>query len=46
MLSFCFEGKFIDPGMLGEVQFDMLIDVDCVRRRCEEDRKLHTEERE
>lgn len=55
VLSFCFQDKFIEPGVLGKVQFDapdyynlgeMLIDVDYVRRRCEEDRKLHIAEKE
>lgn len=53
VLSFCFQENFVEPGVLGEVQFDvsdfyclgdMMIDVDYVRRRCEEDRKLHAEE--
>jgi rRNA maturation RNase YbeY len=52
VLSFCFqeEDDIVEPGVLGEVQFDMpdfynlgdvLIDVEYVQRRCEEDRKLH-----
>ncbi|KAL7524695.1 hypothetical protein ACHAWF_001049 [Thalassiosira exigua] len=53
VLSFCFQEKFVEPGVLGEVQFDvdefynlgdMLIDVDYVKRKCDEDRKLHAEE--
>ena len=53
VLSFCFQEKFIEPGVLGEVQFDvadfynlgdMLIDVDYVKRRCEEDAIVHKEE--
>ncbi|KAL7532545.1 hypothetical protein ACHAXR_004699 [Thalassiosira sp. AJA248-18] len=53
VLSFCFQDDFVEPGVLGDVQFDvaeyyalgdMLIDVDYVKRRCEEDRKLHAEE--
>lgn len=54
VLSFCFQGSFVAPGVLGDVQFDvpeyynlgdMVIDVDYVRRRCEEDRRAHAEER-
>lgn len=54
VLSFCFQENFVAPGVLGKVQFDrpeyynlgdMLIDVDYVRRRCEEDRKAHAEEK-
>jgi ssRNA-specific RNase YbeY (16S rRNA maturation enzyme) len=50
VLSFCFQDKFVKPGVLGEVQFDfddfynlgdMLIDVDYVKRKCEEDRATH-----
>mmetsp|Transcript_28081 Transcript_28081/g.59283 ORF Transcript_28081/g.59283 Transcript_28081/m.59283 type:complete len:422 (-) Transcript_28081:15-1280(-) len=53
VLSFCFQDKFLEPGVLGPVDFDladyynlgdMLIDVDYVARRCEEDRKRHEEE--
>lgn len=53
VLSFCFHERIKEPGVLGEAQFDiadyynlgdMLIDVDYVRKRCEEDRMLHTEE--
>lgn len=50
VLSFCFQENFVKPGVLGEVQFDiddyynlgdMLIDVDYVKRKCEEDRAAH-----
>jgi len=43
VLSFCFQDDFVQPGVLGKVQFDvaeyynlgdMLIDVDYVGRRC------------
>ena len=53
VLSFCFQDNFAEPGILGEVQFDfsdfynlgdMLIDVDYVKRKCEEDMKLHVAE--
>lgn len=53
VLSFCFQDKFVEAGVLGEVEFDnddyynlgdMLIDVDYVKRRCEEDRELHEKE--
>mmetsp|Transcript_31529 Transcript_31529/g.53792 ORF Transcript_31529/g.53792 Transcript_31529/m.53792 type:complete len:369 (+) Transcript_31529:109-1215(+) len=55
VLSFCFqeEDEMIEPGVLGDVQFDtpdfynlgdVLIDVDYVQRRCEEDRKMHSME--
>ena len=55
VLSFCFqdEDDMIEPGVLGAVQFDtpdfynlgdVLIDVDYVQRRCEEDRKMHLEQ--
>jgi len=53
VLSFCFQEKFVKPGTLGEVQFDlgdyynlgdMLIDVEYVKNRCDEDRKLHASE--
>lgn len=54
VLSFCFQDDFVKPGVLGKVQFpvaeyynlgDMLIDVDYVKRKCDEDRTLHgTEE--
>ena len=53
VLSFCFQESFLRPGVLGKVPFDipenynlgdMLIDVDYVRRRCEEDRRMHEEE--
>lgn len=54
VLSFCFqdEDDMVEPGVLGEVQFDtpdfynlgdVLIDVDYVIRRCEADRKMHEE---
>ena len=54
VLSFCFqdEDDIVEPGVLGKVQFDMpdfynlgdvLIDVEYVQRRCEEDMKLHME---
>jgi rRNA maturation RNase YbeY len=51
VLSFCFQESFIQPGVLGEVQFDisdyynlgdMLIDVEYVKRRCDEDRIAHS----
>ena len=52
VLSFCFqdEDDIDEPGKLGEVQFDLpdfynlgdvLIDVEYIQRRCEEDRRLH-----
>jgi len=53
VLSFCFQENFDGPGVLGEVRFDVgdyynlgdiLIDVDYVRRKCEEDRRSHKEE--
>mmetsp|Transcript_4312 Transcript_4312/g.9674 ORF Transcript_4312/g.9674 Transcript_4312/m.9674 type:complete len:396 (-) Transcript_4312:49-1236(-) len=53
VLSFCFQDKFIEAGVLGEVEFDnddyynlgdMLVDVDYVKRRCEEDKELHEKE--
>lgn len=53
VLSFCFQSNFAEPGVLGDVQFDldeyynlgdMLIDVDYVKRKCDEDRRLHEEE--
>lgn len=49
VLSFCFQENFVRPGVLGEVQFDIddyynlgdvLIDVDYVKRKCEEDRAI------
>ena len=55
VLSFCFQENFEKPGVLGKVQFDiseyyslgdMLIDIDYVKRKCEEDRKAHLEEEE
>ena len=51
VLSFCFQESFIQPGVLGEVQFDisdyynlgdMLIDVEYVKRKCDEDRMAHS----
>ena len=56
VLSFCFqdEDDMIEPGVLGDVQFDtpdfynlgdVLIDVDYVQRRCEEDRIMHLEQK-
>ena len=53
ILSFCFQTNFIKPGVLGDVQFDladyynlgdMLIDVDYVMKKCEDDRRLHAEQ--
>ncbi|KAL9186321.1 hypothetical protein ACHAXT_005559 [Thalassiosira profunda] len=53
VLSFCFQDNFVKPGVLGDVQFDvgdfynlgdMVVDVDYVKRRCEEDRELHEKE--
>ena len=50
VLSFCFQETFIKPGVLGEVQFDisdyynlgdMLIDVEYVKRKCDDDRETH-----
>eukprot|EP00571_Detonula_confervacea_P001137 CAMPEP_0172316140 /NCGR_PEP_ID=MMETSP1058-20130122/27438_1 /TAXON_ID=83371 /ORGANISM="Detonula confervacea, Strain CCMP 353" /LENGTH=337 /DNA_ID=CAMNT_0013030395 /DNA_START=122 /DNA_END=1135 /DNA_ORIENTATION=+ len=55
VLSFCFDENFVEPGVLGEVEFDiadyynlgdMLLDVEYVKKRCEEDRKRHAEEKE
>ena len=56
VLSFCFQDEEdMEPGVLGEVQFDtpdfynlgdILIDVDYVQRKCEEDRKKHVAEKE
>ena len=51
VLSFCFQETFIKPGELGEVQFDisdyynlgdMLIDVEYVKRKCDEDREANS----
>lgn len=53
VLSFCAQSNFVKPGVLGDVEFDvedyynlgdMLIDVDYVKNRCEEDRILHASE--
>jgi len=56
VLSFCFQDDFVEPGVLGDVQFenieeyyclgDMVLDVEYVARRCEEDRVRFEEEEE
>ncbi|KAL7426194.1 hypothetical protein ACHAXH_000259 [Discostella pseudostelligera] len=52
VLSFSLRDSFIEPGVLKEEQFDrdeyydlgeLFISVDYVKRRCDEDRKLHEE---
>ena len=53
VLSFCAQSNFVKPGVLGDVEFDvedyynlgdMLIDVDYVKNKCEEDRISHASE--
>lgn len=53
ILSFSFQDNIEEPGVFGKVMFDvpdfynlgdMLIDVEYVKRRCDEDRKLHVME--